>query len=397
MPFGWVNLDQIAVSHPREIRAVDGSAHFTTSAKRIAVSGLTSPTIEILRLDGDDVARISRRQTVLQADGTYTIAFAGSGATASYAVTQIDSLPQVDVTAARTPHDLLSGRADLLIIAHSTFSGHLGDLVAAREAQGLDVKVVEVEDLYAAYTGEVFDPAAISAYIADAAHVFGDPAVLLVGADSYDYRDYLGTGSISFVPTLYGDVGVGDIPWSPIDPAFVDLDDDQVPDLALGRLPVRNLDELAAAIHKAINYTPDTTAIFTAEEGFGGVADEIAASLPADYGVTTAYLDDLDVTAARSALLGGIERRCGPHGVLRSLVDRSVGVAGPPHDRRRCGHDQCRRSDRRGAVRLLEHLLLGADPAEPRHCSVDLCGRCRSRAGCDHPHEQRSMTRCTVR
>ena len=311
MPFGWVNLDQIAVSHPREIRAVDGSAHFTTSAKRIAVSGLTSPTIEILRLDGDDVARISRRQTVLQADGTYTIAFAGSGATASYAVTQIDSLPQVDVTAARTPHDLLSGRADLLIIAHSTFSGHLGDLVAAREAQGLDVKVVEVEDLYAAYTGEVFDPAAISAYIADAAHVFGDPAVLLVGADSYDYRDYLGTGSISFVPTLYGDVGVGDIPWSPIDPAFVDLDDDQVPDLALGRLPVRNLDELAAAIHKAINYTPDTTAIFTAEEGFGGVADEIAASLPANYGVTTAYLDDLDATTARSALLGGMNDGAG--------------------------------------------------------------------------------------
>ncbi len=311
MPFDWVNLDHIAITYPREIRAVDGSAQFVTSASQIAVSGLTSRSVEILRIDGNDVARITRRRIVLQPDGTYTAFFTGTGANTSYAVTQIDSLPQTNVVAGRTPSGLLVGEADLLIITHSTFSAHLGDLVAAREAQGLDVKVVEVEDLYAAYTGEVFDPAAISAYIDDAAFVFDDPAILLVGADSYDYRDYAGTGSMSFIPTLYGDVGVGDVPWSPIDPAFVDLDDDQVPDLPLGRLPVRTLEDLSAAIAKAINYTPDTTAVFAAEEGFGAASDDIAASLPAGYDVTTAYLDDLDVTAARAALLGGINDGAG--------------------------------------------------------------------------------------
>ena len=74
---------------------------------------------------------------------------------------------------------------------------------------------------------------------------------------------------------------------------------------------MRNLEELSAAIAKAINYTPDTTAIFAAEEGFGTASDEIAASLPAGYAVTTAYLDDLDVTDARTTLLGGINDGAG--------------------------------------------------------------------------------------
>ena len=165
--------------------------------------------------------------------------------------------------------------------------------------------------MYAAYTGEVFDPAAISAYIADAATAFDDPAILLVGADSYDYRNYVGADSIAYIPTLYGYVGVGQVRWSPIDPAFADIDDDQVPDLALGRFPVRNLDELANAIAKATSYTPDASAVFASDTGFGATTDEIAASLPSGYAVTTAALDDLPVADARSALLGGINGGAG--------------------------------------------------------------------------------------
>ncbi len=173
------------------------------------------------------------------------------------------------------------------------------------------MKVVEVEDVYAAYTGEVFDPAAISAYIADAAIVFDDPAVLLVGADSYDYRNFGGTNSIAFIPTFYGSVGIGQVLWSPIDPVFADIDHDQVPDLALGRFPVRNLDELANAISKSISYTPDTSAVFASDTGYGATTAEIAASLPSGYAITKAALDDLPVAEARSALLAGINGGAG--------------------------------------------------------------------------------------
>ncbi len=310
-PYGLVNLDRISVTYPRRIVAVDGTAEFTASSARVSVAGFTSPQVEVLRFQGDDIARVARKRAALQSDGTYTISFAGNGTAARYAVTQIGSIDRPEIAAGRKTTGLLTGTADLLIISHSAFSDHLGDLVAAREAQGLSVKVVEVEDVYAAYTGEVFDPAAISAYIADAATAFDDPAILLVGADSYDYRNYVSTDSIAFIPTMYGNVGVGQVRWSPIDPAFADIDNDQVPDLALGRFPVRNLDELANAIAKATSYTPDASAVFASDTGFGATTDEIAASLPSGYAVTTAALDDLPVADARSALLGGINGGAG--------------------------------------------------------------------------------------
>ncbi len=310
-PYGLVNLDRISVTYPRRIVAVDGTAEFTASSTRVSVAGFTSPQVDVLRFQGGDVTRVARTRAARQPDGTYTISFAGSGTAARYAVTQIDSLSRPGIAPGRNATGLLTGAADLLIISHSAFSDHLGDLVAAREAQGLAVKVVEVEDVYAAYTGEVFDPAAISAYIADAAIVFDDPAVLLVGADSYDYRNFARSNSIAFIPTIYGNVGVGQVFWSPLDPAFADIDHDQVPDLALGRFPVRNLDELSNAIAKAISYTPDTSAVFASDTGYGSTTDEIAASLPSGYSVTTAALDDLPVAAARSTLLAEINGGAG--------------------------------------------------------------------------------------
>ncbi len=279
--------------------------------------------------------------------------------------------------------------ADLLIISHSAFSDHLGDLVAAREAQGLDVKIVEVEDVYAAYSGEVFDPAAISAYIADAAVAFDDPAVLLVGADSYDYRDDGGTGSMSFIPTIYGDVGIGGIAWSPIDPAFVDLDHDRVPDLALGRFPVRDLDELSNAIDKAINYTPDTAALFASETGYGRTTDELAGLLPDGYAHTTAHLDDLAVADARNVLLSGIDDGAGLTVFFGHSSTDQWTAKGLLHHLRRGGADQHRRFDSRRPVRVLEHLLLRPGSAEPRLGVGDLTGRRGGRVG-RHDVDERS-------
>jgi hypothetical protein len=306
MPYDWVNLDQISVTYPRFIAATGGVAVFDAATPNIAVGGFTGASVDVLRFDGAGVTRVVNYNPTLQPDGTYTIQFAGSPSPARYAVVQGGATTLPAISASRIPSGLLAGSADLLIISHSAFIGHLGDLVAARQAQGLTVKVIDVADLYAAYAGEVFDPAAIKAYIGDAAVAFDNPSVLLVGADTYDYRDFGGTGAVSFIPTLYGDVGVGDVHWSPIDPAFVDLDGDRVPDLPLGRFPARDLTDLATMIRKATTYTPDSKAVFAAERGFGASADSIAESLPGSRDITTAYLDDLTLDQARSALVGAI-------------------------------------------------------------------------------------------
>ena len=71
----------------------------------------------------------------------------------------------------------------------------------------MTVNVVDVNDLYAKYTYGIFDPPAIKQYIAYAAKNLGTKYVLLVGGDTYDYRNYLGMNSISFIPSLYAATG----------------------------------------------------------------------------------------------------------------------------------------------------------------------------------------------
>ncbi len=52
---------------------------------------------------------------------------------------------------------LVEGKADLLIIAHPNFINGLSQLVAAREAQGYRVKIVNVEHIYAQYNNGIVD------------------------------------------------------------------------------------------------------------------------------------------------------------------------------------------------------------------------------------------------
>jgi hypothetical protein len=87
---------------------------------------------------------------------------------------------------------------------------------------------VDVTDVYAQYAGGIFDPQAIRDYIAFAARRLGTEYVLLVGGDTYDYRNYLGRGSISFIPSLY--ITTGDVAkFVPVDPLYADVNHDNVP------------------------------------------------------------------------------------------------------------------------------------------------------------------------
>ena len=78
----------------------------------------------------------------------------------------------------------------------------IATLVQARKAQGLTVNVVDVNDLYAKYSYGVFDPQALRTTSVCPQNL-GTQYVLLVGGDTYDYRNYLGMNSISFIPSLY--------------------------------------------------------------------------------------------------------------------------------------------------------------------------------------------------
>ena len=78
--------------------------------------------------------------------------------------------------------------------------------------------------------------------------------VLLVGDGTYDYQDYEGFGGKNFVPTYmvhsldFGETGCDN--W------FVCLDGegDFLPDMFIGRIPVKTVAETNTVVKKILNY-----------------------------------------------------------------------------------------------------------------------------------------------
>jgi hypothetical protein len=238
----------------------------------------------------------------------YQVRFNGGNAGGVFYVTSGGALLKPGIRSARVQADITNGRGEYLIITHPDFINGLGLLVQARTLDGLAVRVVNVKDIYDQYSYGVVDPQAIKQYIGYAAQNMGTQYVLLVGDDTYDYKNYLKLGSISFIPSIYMPVA-NLVQFAPVDPKYVDLDGDNLPDLPIGRLAVRTLAELGNVITKTLAYeakTYEKTGVFAADLSFASASDALVGKLPTDWVNTRAYLDTLGVAQSRSTLLASI-------------------------------------------------------------------------------------------
>lgn len=149
--------------------------------------------------------------------------------------------------------------ADYIIITHPDFYSSIMPLADHRRNQGYRVKVVSIEDIYDEFSHGIFDPLAIKDFLRYAYSTWRPQApayVLLVGDANMDYRDNWDTGEQNFIPTyLYKSEDVGLIP---TDNRFVSFDSqDPSPQMAIGRLPVKNADDVTDIVNKIIKYESD--------------------------------------------------------------------------------------------------------------------------------------------
>jgi hypothetical protein len=207
----------------------------------------------------------------------------------------------------------------------------LGPLVNLRRSQGLSVSIINVLGIYDTYGDGRPDPEAIRRFIADAyAHWNPRPAyVLLVGDGSYDPKRYRSESPPTFIPPYLLDVGPAGGETA-ADNRYVCVDGkDNLPDLLLGRLPVKTADEARAVVQKMVDYETrplpggwNGTVILVADDpdlagNFPALSDATAAWVTAPFTVTRRYCmgtepakDDGDAEAptVRTALLGDWNR-----------------------------------------------------------------------------------------
>ena len=263
----------------------------------------------------------------------------------------------VPTVAAHQPHDLETGPepgvagADYLIISHRTFLDALAPLVALKQAQGQKVAVVDVQDAYDVWSFGARDPEAIRSLVrTGAARWHPAPrAVLLVGAGTVLMRPPLGQSDTTFVPPylLAADPWLGEIP---CDSCYTRLDGDDplgdpLPDIAIGRLPVRTAEEARTVVAKtvaALSAPPsgpwrhhallladnDREADGTPDPAGGFVATGEAARslLPAPWQATTVYYAPERPTAA-PFYADGLLARCA---LFRGLDGSQADTRCPP-------------------------------------------------------------------
>ncbi len=140
--------------------------------------------------------------------------------------------------------------ANLLVVAHPNFIGtELLDYIEFKRQKGYVVQLLDWLQVVESYGHGNNTPDALNNFLRRAQEFYQPENMLIVGGHTYDYLDVLGSGSVNFIPTHYRRVGIFE--YAPADNVFADLDNDNRPELAVGRWPVRSEADLTAIIAKS--------------------------------------------------------------------------------------------------------------------------------------------------
>ncbi len=202
--------------------------------------------------------------------------------------------------------------ADYLIITHQKFYTAVQTLADYRAAQGWRVRVIDIEDLYNQFNYGIWHSVAIKNFLAYAYSYWQAPApsyVVLVGDGHWNFKGdgikkYGVPGPIYIPPHLaWVDPWQGEVDSANLLVAVAGQD--ILPDMYVGRMPVNNLDELAAVISKTLTYEQNglqdwqRRLLFVADNGpdaagdFRAMAEDIIAHYtPAQMQIDRIYLND---------------------------------------------------------------------------------------------------------
>ncbi len=173
---------------------------------------------------------------------------------------------------------------------------------------------VPVEAIYDEFGFGETRPEAIKEFIEYAYHQWREPSVryvLLLGDGLYDFKNYLGTGKVNRVPPLMVKTTYL---WTASDPTLAAVNgDDFLPDVAIGRLPAANEEELRVMVEKILAYESgeaglSNTLVLVTDNpdragDFVGNAEEISRSVLSGRDVSKLYLNELGAGAMRARIL----------------------------------------------------------------------------------------------
>ena len=312
--YSMVMLDRYSVSYPRWPVGEDGKLEGSWSSSGVAeLSGLGSGAHVL------DVTAAQPRWLSETRLGSESVLRFRAESARSYLAVSPDAVLRPEVRKVRASGlKNTRNRADYLVIGPRAFLEVAQPLLELRQSQGLEVKAVSIEDIYADFGFGETTPQAVKDFLSYAYHNWEKPSpryVVLLGDATYDFKDYLRTGVSNQVPPLMVKTSYL---WTTSDPSYASVNgEDLLPDLAIGRLPAATVDEARTMVEKIVAYetgdvTLEGTAVLVADNAdragnFEADAEEIASGLLSSRKVKKIYLSQLSRAATRSAVLDAFD------------------------------------------------------------------------------------------
>ncbi|MCE9614644.1 MAG: DUF11 domain-containing protein [Lentisphaerae bacterium] len=269
-PFSIFYLNNFDVTYRRRYEAADGALACTPAGHAVITADhFARPDILVLEVGNRRRPVRLRGLTVDGEPGAYRVSFRASAGDARYYLCDGSAMGTPAWIRARPCPDLRdSGNAaDVLMIAPAKLVAGAGVLADYRAAQGWTPRVLDVEDVYDAFSYGLPDPEAIRRLLRAAGTWTMAPRyALLVGAGTYDYHNNQGFGDC-LIPPLVVSTPVGVLP---SDVTLGDVTGDAVPEIVVGRLPVLSPAELQTVVGKIQRYeqnvAPDHPVLMAADD-----------------------------------------------------------------------------------------------------------------------------------
>ncbi len=308
-------FDTIKVNYAKRYQAQQNQLSFyVPNYKASYVEGFTSPNIRVFDITYPDSPTVINGLTVEQNNGNYRVYLPSNRGRVMFAVEDSAILSAASITP-NMPSTLsnTANIANLIIISYQNWMAEANGWANYRRAQGMNVEVVNVEDVYDEFSFGVFSSYAIRDFLQYAYNNRQTPPsyILLIGDATYDPRNYVGNGALNFVPTkmvetVYLETGS--------DEALADFNDDGLAEIAVGRIPTQNAQTVTLALNKvsAFEQTVGTQgltrgAIFASDlpDGydFEGASVRLRAQLPSNI---PSVMINRGQTNARTLLLNEI-------------------------------------------------------------------------------------------
>ncbi|MDH3601232.1 MAG: C25 family cysteine peptidase [Candidatus Tectomicrobia bacterium] len=314
-------VETIRLTYWRPYTADDDTLRFPAPERsQVTVAGFSQPDIRVVDITSPQAVRELVGQVAAAGTGhAVTVTADGEGERILLAFTDAQ-VKQPSAIMANTPSTWHhpTREADLVIISHGEFLDSIAPLKLMRESQGWVVALIDVEDIYDEYNFGAKSPWALRNFLHHASTAWFTPPrfVLLVGDASFDSRNYLELDDVDFVPTQIVETAFLE---TASDDALVDFDEDGVPDLAIGRLPVQTVEEADTVVAKLVGYAEagageswTREALFVADANdifdFAAASAAVSTLLPPELIVEELWLDQPDTASLRSGLLTGLNQ-----------------------------------------------------------------------------------------